>query len=291
MRIDGVYIELVSADPERLAGFYERLAGLERAPLTGHAVFLQGGGLTLAIRRGDEVAPDSQSDGPVVGFLVSSADLDSLRDELAAVGAVVLSESKREARRTFHCCDPSGNEFAILVPIDEAAAPVNREALVVVPREAAGGERTTPENPTLSPPISPPRAQVTRRDIDRLRDLERLAAMQEAIAGLHVGFTPGDPAAVVDEMRDRLAGDPTQARLAEHDALLRAQQRAADAESLLARYKREIGENPRADDVPRMERSTPGSTPRPVPAAVDEDDAVDMARLRRSLGGSAESDE
>jgi hypothetical protein len=279
MRIDGVFIELVAADPDRLATFYERLASLERTATPTGTVLLRGPGVTLAIRRGADPEPDARNEGPVVGFVVSG-EPQRLRDELAASGAVVLSESKREGQMTLHCCDPVGNEFAVYAAADATPTPDGPSALVVAQRRS--GDHVDPPAAAQAPPQRPSaQPRITRRDVDRLRDMERLAQMQEAIAGLHVGFTPDDPGGILDEMRAKVGPGFSTHEAEERDALLRVEQREAEAESLLERYKRE------AHGVAPEPPAAPGDAAHPA----DDGNQLDVGRMRRSLGGSADADE
>jgi hypothetical protein len=286
MRVDGVYIELVAAEPEQLAAFYERLGEFERATVTPGNVLLRSSGLILAIRRSAAPAPDPPEGTPVFGFVLRAENgPDALREELAAAGAVILSESKRDGRRTFSCSDPAGNEFSVLV--DQAALPAGpSQALATststtaAPVSGADPKLAEPSAPASTPRQEPRR--YTRRDLDRLRDMERLAQMQETIAGLDVAFGPTDPASVLDDMRSKVGPGFATTAADEHDAALRQQQRLAEADSLLERYKRDVhgsGEPPApATDAPK----------RPEDAVADD---VGLGRIRRSLGGTGESDE
>lgn len=262
--IEGVYIELHAEDPERLATFYERLVGLERLDAVGGSITLGRGGLIARIKP----ALEDPTDGSVVfGFeLPADADFAACRADAVAAGAVVLNEAKRGSMRLLACQDPAGNEFVLMVRSVEA--PV--EALVPVAREA--------EPPKAPSAPSAPR-RVTRRDVDRLRDVERLASMQEAIAGLGVPFTADDPATVLGEMKEKIgAVTAREAAIAEADELMRAREREAAVDDMLARYRAESSRPPEPEPQ-RVE------TDKPNPDADLEQD------LPRTLGRSQRKDD
>ena len=260
---DGVYIELAAEDPERLASFYERLVGVTRLDTGGGGVLLGGRGVLLRIKP----ALDEPADGGAVfGFeLPPDADLAACRAEAVAAGAVVLSESKRGPARLLACQDPAGNEFVLAIRAAIVPEAPPRDALVPVaqvPRAA--------EPPLAAARPSAPRPTVTRRDMDRLRDVERLAAMQEAIAGLDVPFSTSDPAAVLSDMKQKLGSVPSiDDEAMRADAELRARERQAAAEELLARYRAQIA-------TPEPGPPEPATSPE-TPVA-DEPDAISAPR-------------
>jgi hypothetical protein len=289
MRVEGAYIELTAADPAGLAAFYERLAGFERLNTTPQAILLGSGNLTIAIRRGSNPPSEGGDGGPLFGFVVApTSGSDALRDELAAAGAILLSESKREGRRTLTCSDPVGHEFTVVVSGEVLEQERTAGALVVAnapsapPRSApASTESVAPVGDTKPPGVG---TRITRRDLDRLRDSVRLAEMQEAIAGLHGSFGSSDPAGVLDEMRAKVGGGFDHEEAREREAQLRREELAADAESMLARYKRESLVH---EEEPSAEPARVQTNPRPS----DDDANVDVARIRRSLGGSGDAEE
>jgi predicted enzyme related to lactoylglutathione lyase len=270
--IEGAYIELHAEDPERLATFYERLVGLERLETVGGSIALGRGGLIVRIKPALDDPTDASA---VFGFeLPANADFAACREEAVAAGAVVLSESKRGAMRLLACQDPAGNEFVLMVRSVEAPL----EALVPIPRDAAR-DAAPDVAPPAAPPLSTAPRRVTRRDVDQLRDMERLAAMQEAIAGLAVPFTPDDPATVISEMQSKIGPvDAHDAKVAEADALLRAREREAAVDDMLARYRAQVA--PPEEAPPR-----PVDAPKPA-----TDDDVER-ELPRTLGRSQRKDD
>jgi predicted enzyme related to lactoylglutathione lyase len=275
---DGVYIELAAKDPERLAAFYERLVGVTRLDTGGSGVLLGGRGVLLRIKP----ALDEPADGGAVfGFeLPPDADLAACRAEAVAAGAVVLSESKRGPARLLACQDPAGNEFVLAIRAAIVPEAPPRDALVPVdqvPRAA--------EPPTATARHAAPRPTVTRRELDRLRDVERLAAMQEAIAGLDVPFSTSDPAAVLSDMKQKLGSVPSiDSEALRADEELRARERQAAAEELLARYRAQIA--PPEPEPPKPEPPEPAASVE-TPVA-DEPDAI---AAPRTLGRSTLADD
>ncbi len=150
---DGVYIELRSDAPERLATFYERLVGLART--TGPGVVLAGAGVTLAIK--PSLGEASEDGGAVFGFRVpNGADPSAVRAAAIAGGAVVLSESKRDGIATLSCQDPDGNAFVIVAMLPSvgietapvlAAAPVAEPKPVTTP-PVASQSSAVPQSPS-----------------------------------------------------------------------------------------------------------------------------------------------
>ncbi len=271
---DGIYIELHAADPELLAGFYERLFGFVRVESSAGGALLTRTGVLLRIKVAvDEPAGDASI---VFGFQLSnSVDLAACQAEAVAAGAIVLSESKRGAVRTIMCQDPSGNEF-VLVGTVAAATIAPNESLVPVNARPVGNV-DPPTQPSATSAAPPPAGRVTRRDVDQLRDSERLASMQEAIAGLHVPFATDDPASAIADMKAKLGPTSTiDSKVAEADAQMRAREREAAVDDMFERYRKEtLGET--------VEPPAPGS---PEPRV---DDDAPMAP--RTLGRSNRSDE
>jgi hypothetical protein len=287
MRVDGAFIELTAGNPEKLAAFYEGLANFERVASDARAVSLRLGTLSLAIRQGADPGADASDGGPTFGFLVTpEGSPDAVRDELTAGGAIVLSESKREGRRTFTCCDPVGYEFTVAVDVEALGQGSESTALVVASNSPADPSQPTPSmtNDKRSDAAPRPGARFSRRDLDRLRDTERLAQMQETIAGLHVGFGTSDPASVLDEMRAKVGPGFTQSEVDARDEQLRREQAAAEGDSLLERYKRDLLGR-------ESEPNVANATSDPTVPRDDEEASVDVGRLRRSLGGSSDADE
>jgi phage shock protein A len=70
-----------------------------------------------------------------------------------------------------------------------------------------------------------------------------MTRMREELAGLHKPFAADDPSATIEEMRARLnsrVGSDLDARVAEADRELRADQTRAEVDTILARYKQSI---------------------------------------------------
>ncbi|HXG65960.1 MAG TPA: hypothetical protein VNO70_12720 [Blastocatellia bacterium] len=110
----------------------------------------------------------------------------------------------------------------------------------------------------LKQQIAEAKAQAARaralRDERRVQGEElatetHLTAMKENIASAQSPFDPTDPAATIDEMRQRLGRahvPSTEARIAEADREMEAERARAQADEILARYKQSIsgGEAP-----------------------------------------------
>jgi predicted enzyme related to lactoylglutathione lyase len=256
--IDAVYIEVAAADPERLAGFYQQLFGLERSDAAG-AVVLAGAGVVLRSKPG---GGDDADAGPIAfGFRAApGVDLARCREEAVAAGAIVLSESKRGAVQTLACQDPAGNEFVVVAGQPDGAVAVEQSHGPT--RSAAAA---APPPPQAAPPR--PAGRVTRRDVDRLRDVERLAQMQETIAGLHVPFSTDDPASALADMRAKLGtASPVDRSVAEADEAMRAREREAAVDDLLRRYQAEL----RGSDEPAAPAPAPPTSAPPEPTARPE---------------------
>jgi hypothetical protein len=214
----------------------------------------------------------------VFGFeLRADADLAACREEAVAAGAVVLSESKRGAARLLACQDPAGNEFVLAVRVAVSKDEPVAGALVPVVAPKTGTE--------AGRPIQAPKTGPTRRDVDRLRDVERLASMQEAIAGLDVPFSTSDPASVLSDMKQKLGASlARRVEVDDADARLRAHEREVAAEELLARYRAQLAE-PAESRAPEPTAAEPA-----VPDASASDDPV-AADAPRTLGRSTRSDD
>jgi len=292
---EAIVIELESERPDQLAVFYERLFGLNRAAESAGSVRLARPGLQVHIRLAlDADEPRDVSFGVLVG---PDADIAALREEAIAAGAVVLSESKRDGGHALTCQDPSGNEFTISRLV--AAEAGSQQSLVPVtadgPRDAAPATPATPETPLPATRQAPTQGGITRRAVDMLLDKERIAKMQETIAGLHQAFAPDDPAAVLDEMRAKIPASAIDQAAAEADAIMRAKEREAAAVDLLAQYKRQVTGGVEA---PPPEPSAPAPTnvqpqnsqPAASPAPAD-DDTVGIRPKPRTLGRADEKDD
>lgn len=268
IRFDAAYIEIEGEDPERLAGFYERLFGLAREGTSPEGVVLAGSGLRLRVRR--TLVAEPRAGGAAFGFvLAADTPPDAARDDAVAAGAIVLSESKREGAYSLVCQDPAGNEFTFVA----RAAGAESAALARVERPAAA-PAASPAGSEAVRPAPPPRA-VTRRDWDRLHDEARLAAMKESIAGLDMAFTPDDPAGVLDEMRAKIGAVPTESELDAADELMRAREREAAVDEALRRYQSALREEPPAPPARSGEPETAdGARPRTLGrSAVVDDEA------------------
>lgn len=264
---EGVYIELRSDAPERLATFYERLLGLRR--VAGNAVVLSGTGLTLAIKPGLGEAPEEG--GVVFGFRVpDGSDPSVLRASAVAEGAVVLSESKRDNLATLGCQDPDGNVF-VLVAVQpsvgvEAAPAVRVVSPPVVDAPAAKPPAGPPPSIVTPRPVAPPAGnRPTRRDVDRLRDMDRLASMAESIAGLSTPFSEDDPAHVMDRMRAKIpVVSEAELRALEADAEMKAREKQAAVDDMLSQYRSQLREDPLPPTTPTSPPVAPSES---VPAA------------------------
>ena len=261
---EGVYIELRSDEPERLAAFYERLFGLNRT--TGAGVVLSSPRLTLVIKPSLGEAPEEG--GVVFGFRVpDGSDPSELRASAIADGAVMLSESKRDNLATLSCQDPDGNVFVLVAvqpsvgaesaPAVRAVSPPVIDAPAVAPPESSPTSAAVPRQSGAVPPRSAPTAgnRPTRRDVDRLRDMDRLASMAESIAGLSTPFSEDDPSHVMDRMRAKIpVVTEAELRAREADAEMQARAKQAAVDDLLSQYRSQV----------RGEPSPPGTSVSPV---------------------------
>lgn len=273
IEIRGAVIELKSASPERLATFYESLAGLERSASSSQEVTLRGGGLTLRIRRGAE---EEERGGPVFGFLLAAgADLAAARAHAVSCGAVVLTEAKREGAHSLVCSDPDGYEFTLAAERPESSA------TSLAPAERAAPARVV--EPPEPRPAEPTR--ITRRDLDRLSDMARLAEMQESIAGLHQPFTADDPATALEEMRSKLGprADPRALELEEAQAQAGARELEIARDELLERYKKQL--------LSQGETNKPAGVKPPAPGPLESEESFGFETPRRTLGGAPDTEE
>ena len=283
IRIDGILAELQADDVEALAGFYERAFGFERRETRAGSATLASGAVYLSIVPRVDQAPEQP---PVSLAFGPDTDLDALRDQVTAAGAIVLSESKRDGSMRLLCQDPAGNDLVL------TQRPAVRA--LVAPESASGSEpgvegSQIPSAPRVAPPSSGRR--ITRRDVDMLRDSERLASMKEAIAGLGAAFDPSDPAAIMDEMRAKIPPvDEAAAERARADAEVRAHARQKEADEMLERYRSTI----LGDTAPLPERPpsvVESAAPQAVTANAD-DDTDELAReIPRTLGRSSDGDD
>lgn len=279
---EGVYIELRSDEPERLAAFYERLFGLERE--TGAGVVLSSPRLTLAIKPSLGEAPEEG--GVVFGFRVpDGSDPSSLRASAIADGAVMLSESKRDNLATLSCQDPDGNVFVLVAVQPSVGAEAAPAVRVVSPPVIDAPVAARPAAPSVTPaPSPPPSAAVprasavvprptvppagnrpTRREVDRLRDMDRLASMAESIAGLSTPFSEDDPSHVMDRMRAKIpVVTEAELRAREADAELRAREKQAAVDDLLSQYRSQV----RGESTPPSPSVSPVEPPPVAPSPV-----------------------
>jgi catechol 2,3-dioxygenase-like lactoylglutathione lyase family enzyme len=100
------HLHLTSADPGRLAGFYERLLGYEAAQGAPGTWLLAGGQRNLIVSEGADGA---------VSFMAYAlkdvASLERLRDRLAAVAALEPAHSPLFAEGAFGMSDPQGRRI------------------------------------------------------------------------------------------------------------------------------------------------------------------------------------
>jgi len=110
------------------------------------------------------------------------------------------------------------------------------------------------------------RARALREERSRLgEDLAtetHITAMRENLSSIQTPFAASDPAATIDEMRERLrrsGASLTDSRVAEADRELEAERSRARVEDVLARYKQGVaGEpHPQAQTTPPQPASTP----------------------------------
>lgn len=285
----GVYIELRSEAPERLAAFYERLAGLSR--VAGEGVVLSGPGLTLAIKPGPGVSEEDAT--TVFGFCVrEGSDPSRIRAAALEAGAVLLSESKREGLATLGCQDPDGNSFLIVAALPAVGAESAPAIADPVPSATAGRQSppatvSKPASASPAPPVVTPAAtrnsppvKPTRRDVDRLRDMDRLASMAESIAGLGMAFSEDDPAHVMDRMRSKIpAASEAELHAREADAQMLEHQKRAAVDDLLAQYRAQLDGDSEPQPVSRTSPPPPAAAARP-----DQDPVIADLAAPHTLG-------
>jgi uncharacterized glyoxalase superfamily protein PhnB len=106
-------LALRSADPLRVAEFYESAFGFRRLAGDEAAVDLELGGFELSFRRGDTPTRD----GMQIGFKVDTpSEVDAWAQELGRRGFAVVappSGDRWEGTRSFRVADPEGRQVAV----------------------------------------------------------------------------------------------------------------------------------------------------------------------------------
>jgi uncharacterized glyoxalase superfamily protein PhnB len=106
-------LALASADPQRVAEFYESAFGFSRRASDETGVDLELAGFELSFRR----AAKPTRDGLQIGFRLETAgDVDAWAQELTLRGFAVVappSGDRWEGMRSFRVADPEGRQVAV----------------------------------------------------------------------------------------------------------------------------------------------------------------------------------
>jgi catechol 2,3-dioxygenase-like lactoylglutathione lyase family enzyme len=106
-------LALRSADPQRVAEFYESAFGFKRRADDPSGVDLELGGFELSFRRGETPTRD----GIQIGFKVDTAgEVDAWAQDLGGRGFALVgppSGDRWEGTRSFRVADPEGRQVAI----------------------------------------------------------------------------------------------------------------------------------------------------------------------------------
>ena len=106
-------LALRTADPSRVAEFYESAFGFRRVADDENGVDLELGGFELSFRRGEHPTRD----GLQIGFKVDTAsEVDAWAQELGRRGfalAAPPSGDRWEGSRSFRLADPEGRQVAV----------------------------------------------------------------------------------------------------------------------------------------------------------------------------------
>jgi hypothetical protein len=99
--------------------------------------------------------------------------------------------------------------------------------------------------------------------------------MRENLSSIQAPFGSTDPAATLDEMRERIrrsGASPTDSRVAEADRELEAERARARVEEMLSRYKQGTTavETPSQPQRTATQTTPPGTQDAPEPAADDQ---------------------
>jgi catechol 2,3-dioxygenase-like lactoylglutathione lyase family enzyme len=106
-------LALISADPARVAEFYESAFGFRSLATDDAGADLELGGFELSFRRGERATRD----GIQIGFKVdTAAEVDAWAQELGRRGfalAAPPSGDRYEGTRSFRLADPDGRQVAV----------------------------------------------------------------------------------------------------------------------------------------------------------------------------------
>lgn len=105
------HLALRTRDPERLAGFYERVLGLERIrEQPGHSIWLALDGGVLMIEQADDDEPEiSRKSFELFAFAGTVEDRDALRARLPDLGLTADGETEH----TLYLRDPDGRRVGL----------------------------------------------------------------------------------------------------------------------------------------------------------------------------------
>jgi uncharacterized glyoxalase superfamily protein PhnB len=106
-------LALASADPSRVAEFYESAFGFKRRATDESGVDLELGGFELSFRRGERATRE----GLQIGFRLETAgEVDAWAQELGQRGFALVappSGDRWEGMRSFRVADPEGRQVAV----------------------------------------------------------------------------------------------------------------------------------------------------------------------------------
>lgn len=116
-----------------------------------------------------------------------------------------------------------------------------------------------------------------RRMGEDLANETQLTAMRETLSSVQRPFDSTDPAATIEEMRERIrrsGGSSTDDRVAEADRELAAERARASVDEMLSRYKQGVGA---ADSATETKGDLSQAAPSPAPVSAPESAATDEA--------------
>jgi phage shock protein A len=216
---------------------------------------------------------------------VTRAELARLNElEVQTLGSVKMFE-KELAEIELKMIGLSERERIAREQGDLAAAENAGRALV-----ALGSQRDLLRQQISEGKTSAARARALRDERSRMGDElaneTRLTNMRENIAGLNTPFNSSDPSSTIDEMRTRLNRpqvSENEARLAEAEQQLEAEQKRARVDEMLARYKGTLVNSETNVDQPPPDPQT-GAPTRTDPSADARPDESEEPNPPKTLG-------
>jgi len=197
-----------------------------------------------------------------------------LEKELAEVELKILGLAERE-----RIAREQGN--------DQAASAAGSQML------ALGSQRDLIKQQIAEANSAAERARSLREDRRRqgedLATETHLTAMRENLSSVHKPFDGTDPAATIDEMRERIArssGSLTNNRVAEADREMEAERSRARVEDVLAQYKQGLSSEAQRP-APEQTTNTPANPTSPStkePSTKEPGSSTDSPAQEKSLG-------